>query len=69
MDILHYGLDPCHYFSNPGLSWDAMPKMTSIKLKLISDVDMLQFTEKGMRGGVSYIAKGYSKANNKYMKT
>ena len=69
MDILHYGLDPCHYFGSPGLSWDAMPKMTSINLKLISDVDMLQFTEKGMRGGVSYIAKGYSKANNKYMKT
>ena len=69
MDILHYGLDPCHYFSSLGLSWDAMPKMTSIKLKLISDVDMLHFTEKGMRGGVSYIAKGYSKANNKYMKT
>ena len=19
-----YGLDPCHYFSSPGLSWDAM---------------------------------------------
>ena len=21
-----YGLDPCHYFSSPGLSWDAMLK-------------------------------------------
>ena len=20
----YYGLDPCHYFSSPGLSWDAM---------------------------------------------
>ena len=25
------GLDPCHYFSCPGLSWDAMLKMTGIK--------------------------------------
>ena len=32
-----YGLDPCHYFSSPGLSWDAMLKMTGIKLEKISD--------------------------------
>ena len=31
----YYGLDPCHYFSNPGLSWDALLKMTGIKLDLI----------------------------------
>ena len=30
-------LDPCHYFSSSGLSWEAMPKMTGIKLKLLSD--------------------------------
>ena len=30
----YYGLDPCYYFSSPGLSWDAMLKMTGIKLKL-----------------------------------
>ena len=28
-----YGLDPCHYFSSPGLSWDAMLKMTGVKLE------------------------------------
>ena len=27
------GLYPCHYFSSPGLSWDAMFKMTRIKLE------------------------------------
>ena len=26
----YYGLDSCHYFSSPGLSWDAMLKMTEI---------------------------------------
>ena len=32
----YYGLDPCHYFSSPGLSWDAMLKMTEIEVELIS---------------------------------
>ena len=63
----YYGLDPCHYFSSPGLSWDAMLKMTKIELDLISDIDIHLFIEKGMRGGISYVAKMHSKANNKYM--
>ena len=64
----YYGLDPCHCLSSPGLSWDAMLKMTYIELELISDFNMNLFTEKGMRGGISDIAKRFSKANNKYMK-
>ena len=67
--LQYYKLDPCHYFTSPGLSWDAMLKMTNIKLKLMTDIDMFQFIEKGMRGGISYIANRYGKANNKYMKT
>ena len=63
----YYRLDPCHYFTSPGLSWDAMLKMTDVKLELITDIDMYQFVEKGMRGGISYIADRYGKANNKYM--
>ena len=63
----YYVLDPCHYFSSPGLSCDAMLKMTGIKLDLISDIDMHLFIEKGMRGGISFISQRYSKANNRYM--
>ena len=63
----YYELDPAHYFTTPGLSWDAMLKMTKTKLELMSDVDMFLFIEKGMRGGISYIANRYGKANNKYM--
>ena len=66
--LQYYKLDPCHYFTSPGLSWDAMLKMTDIKLELMVDIDMLQFIEKGMRGGISYIANRYGKAHNKYMK-
>ena len=64
----YHGLDFCHYFSSPELSWDAMLKMNGIELEVISDIDMHLFIEKGMRGGISYIAKRHSKANNKYMK-
>ena len=30
---------------------------------------MYLFIEKGLRGGISYICKRYSKANNEYVKT
>ena len=51
----YYRLDPCHYFSSLGLSWDAMLKMTGIKLELINDINVHLFIEKGMRGGISYV--------------
>ena len=63
----YYKVDPCHYFTSPGLSWDAMLKMTGIKLDLMTDIDMFQFIEKGLRGGISYIANRHGEANNKYM--
>ena len=65
--LKYYGLDPCHYFSSPGMSWDAMLKMTDEKLEEISNIDKYLFIEKGLRQGISYIAKRYAKANNKYM--
>ena len=45
-----------------------MLKMTGVRLEKIADIDMYLFIEKGLKGGISYIAKRYSKANNKYMK-
>ena len=40
--------------------------MTGVKLEKISGNDKYLFIEKGLRGGISYIAKRYAKANNKY---
>ena len=59
----YYGLDPCHYFRAPVLSWDAMLKMTGVKSEKISDPDKHMFFEQGMRGGVSYINKRYSEVS------
>ena len=60
----YYCLDPCHYFSSPGLSWDSMLKMTGIQLEKINNIDVHLFLEKGMRGGISYISKRYSKSDD-----
>ena len=65
--IKNYKLDPAHYYTAPGLAWDACLKMTGVKLELLSDIDMLLMVEKGIRGGVSMISNRYGKANNKYM--
>ena len=46
-----------------------MVNMTKVQLDLVSDVDMYLLFEKGMRGGVSYISKRFSKASNKYLTT
>ena len=64
----YYGLDRCHYLRSLGLNWDVMLKMTIVELQLISDIDMYLLVENGMRGGISYIAKRYTKVNSKYMK-
>ena len=66
--LLYYKLDPAHYFSSPGLAWDAMLKMTGVKLDLISDINMENMIQMGMRGGISTIIHRHEKANNKYMK-
>ena len=64
--LKYYNLDPCHYFSDPGLSWDAMLKMTKVELQKISNADMHLFIESGMRGGICSALKRYSKANNEF---
>ena len=58
-----YGLDPCHYFVSPGLSWDAMLKVTGIELEKINNIDVQLLLGKRMIGGVSYISKRYSKSD------
>ena len=64
-----YGLDPAHYYTIPGYTWDCMLKYTGCSLETIQDVDILLFIERAIRGGVSQCCNRFSEANNKYMET
>lgn len=63
-----YDLDPPHYFSLPGLAWDAALKMSKICLQLLDDYEMFMFVERAKRGGISVIVHRFAVANNKYVK-
>jgi hypothetical protein len=67
MSLNKYKLDPVHYYTLPSLSWDALLKLTKVKLDLISDPEIYLFLENNIRGGVSMISKRYAKANNPFV--
>lgn len=48
-------LDPSHYISLPSFAFDSMLKLTNCNLELLSDINMIQFIESSIRGGVSFI--------------
>ncbi|XP_055839997.1 uncharacterized protein LOC129907698 [Episyrphus balteatus] len=64
-----YSLDPCHYYTAPGLSWDAMFKVTKVELELLTDIEMYNFFQKGIRGGLTQCSHRYSRANNKFIES
>ena len=59
-----YGLDPMHYYTAPGLTWDAGLKYTGITLDLLTDEDKFLFVEAGIRGGISMISHRHARANH-----
>ena len=63
----HYGLDPAHFYTAPGLAWMAALKLTGVELRLFDEIDMILFVERGIRGGISQAIHRYAEANNKYM--
>ena len=64
--IEHYKLDPAHFYTSPGLAWKACLKHTRIRLKLLTDPDMLLIFELGIRGGITQVVLKYTVANNPY---
>lgn len=67
VSLQHYNLDPAYYVSAPSLSWDAMLLCTGVQLELLTDLDMYEMIEKGIRGGLAQCSLRNAKANNKYM--
>ena len=65
--LKNYHLDPAHYYTSPGLSFDACLKMTRAKIELLADSDSLLFFESAIRGGVSMITHRYARANNPHL--
>ena len=62
-----YELDLTHFLSAPGLRGKHVQKKISVKLKLLTDYDMLLMVEEGIRGGICHAIHRYANANNKYM--
>ena len=61
-----YRLDPVHYYTGPGLAWDAAIRVSKVKLELIKDIDIYNFIENSIRGGISMISNRYARSNNIY---
>ena len=61
--LQHYGLDPAHNYTFPGLSWQAALKMTDVELDLLTDIDQHLFIEEGIRGGVAMISNRFARVN------
>ena len=67
MSIKTYELHPAYFLSLPGFAWHACLEITGVKLKLITDINMLLMIESKMREGVCHVICSYAKVNNKYM--
>lgn len=65
--IIHdeFKLDVCRYLSLPSVGYDCFLKYTNVEIELITDIDMYQFVQRGIRGGLSFIADRYANMSDK----
>ena len=53
----HYELDPAHYYTSPGLSWDTLLKTTGVERELLTDYGKYLVFKKGIRCEISMVSK------------
>ena len=63
-NLKHYKLDPAHFLTAPSLSWSACLKYTGVKLELPTCPTMSMFFDRGLIGGISFIANQFARANH-----
>ena len=70
-----YGLDLTHFFTCSQVSYEALLKMTGVKLELLSKIDMFNLVESGIRSGFCFVfccfffcgvTQTYGATKNKY---
>ena len=60
-----YQFDPPKFISPPRLAWQAALIKSNVKLDLLTDINMLLMTAKGIRARICHSIYRYTKANNK----
>ena len=62
--ILDYGLDPAHYYTLPGFTFDAYLKFAEQELNLFTYSEKFLFIEKSIRGRSGVVSHRHAEANN-----
>ena len=62
--ILDYGLDPAHYYTSPGFTFDAYSNLPSRNWICLPIAKSSFFIENSIRGGISNVSHRHAKANN-----
>ena len=68
VSLKDYKLDPCFFYTGPGLAMKSLLAYTKREIELFTDVDMVRFISRSIRGGITNVSHRYVKNNNKYMK-
>ena len=52
-----YKLDPSHFYPAPNLNWESKRISTRVRLRLLQDIDLLLFFERGIRNEINGVGE------------